>query len=59
MFLTLTIHGVTFNIEECIMNYIHIWWHDISIMSCNMILIPHMAWGEGVYMTMIMQCFIL
>jgi hypothetical protein len=40
------------------MSYIHTWWHDISIMSCNMILIPHMAWGEGVYI-LIMQCFIL
>jgi hypothetical protein len=54
-----TIHKVTFNTKDYIVNYIDIWWHDIFIMSCNMILMPHMASSEGVYVTMIMKCFIL
>jgi hypothetical protein len=55
----LPVHEVTFNTEDHIMNYINTWWHDIFIMSCNIILMPHMASGEGVYVTMIMKCFIL
>jgi hypothetical protein len=55
----LAIHEVTFNIVGYIVNYIDTWWHDIFIMSCNMILMPLIALGEGVYVAIIVKCLIL
>ncbi len=55
IFLTLMVQRVILKGEDYIMNYIDTQWHNIFNMSCSMILMPNMAQGEDVYVTMIMQ----